>query len=245
MESSEEGKRISTTGLDPAVEPVADKLHRAARAGMQSIPVVGGLANEIFCSLVVNPAEARRQAWMETVSEVVNEVCEGVDQLQELVEDPAFVSTLMTASALAMRTGEPEKIGALKAAIYNSALGQSEGEATQQMHLAALATLTSIHLHLLEFFESRNPETLQAFGQHNLADIQGWFYSDFSRQFPLQVARGTLERAARDLVSLGLVAVPDKFPQTMTGPNFVTMMLTEFGRSFVSFIRKTEQRDAV
>lgn len=96
--------------------------------------------------------------------------------------------------------------------------------------------VTSIGLHMLTCFERRDPDAIKTLELEAL--IQEQFYSDMNAHFAEPVLPGVLGRAANDLASLGLSAVPAGSPMSMGGPSFVTMMLTDFGQSFMTFIRK-------
>ncbi len=56
-------------------EPTSgDTAHAIARAGIASIPVVGGAATELFNAIITPPLERRRQEWMIQIGETLREL---------------------------------------------------------------------------------------------------------------------------------------------------------------------------
>jgi hypothetical protein len=234
--SADDKKYLSIEMVEPTVEPVGDKVHRLTMAAAQLVPYVGGALAEAFHGIVKSPMERRQLQAMEVMMDAINELRNKSERpVETLMKDDAFISTFFTASQLAVRTAEPEKLAAIKQAVIKGALDSSISEAIQQMYLSTLSQMTSIHLRLLTYFKGLNAATVQ---KNNTGDrvTQDSYFERAAKCFPEGINKAILERATRELNTLGVIAVPQGFPQSLGGPNFVTMMLTDFGRGFVDFI---------
>ena len=73
--------------------------------------------------------------------------------VESLRNNEAFVTTVMHATQVAIRTHHREKIEALKNAVLNAASGNSPDEDLQLIFLNLLERMTSWHLRLLLFFQ--------------------------------------------------------------------------------------------
>ena len=62
--------------LTPPETSGGDHAHAVTRAGLSSIPLVGGAAAELFSALVTPPLEARLEGWRETVGEALQTIDE-------------------------------------------------------------------------------------------------------------------------------------------------------------------------
>jgi hypothetical protein len=129
---------------------LGDHAHALARAGIGSIPLVGHAAVELFKAIVTPPIERRRDRWMEEVAETLNELQERYNLLPEqLAENEAFISVLLEASQIAVRTHERVKLDALRNAIKNAALDLSPDGTREHMYLRLVEDLAPAQIALL------------------------------------------------------------------------------------------------
>src|SRR5262245_49553630 len=111
-------------------------MHTAARAAISLVPGFGGPALEFFNSVIAPPIERRRDKWFEEVAGALNDLYTRFDVLpQTLAKNEGFISTLLTASQIAIRTHEQVKLDALRNAIKNSALNISAAGAREHVYL--------------------------------------------------------------------------------------------------------------
>jgi hypothetical protein len=134
-----------------------DVAHTLAKAGLSAVPILGGPAAELFQAIIQPPLERRRQAWMEQVGEKMKKLENKGFNLGKLQNDERFISAVMHASQLALRTHQKEKLDALRNAILNVAKGQSPDEALQHMFLDFIDSLSELHLRILRLFQSPPP----------------------------------------------------------------------------------------
>lgn len=237
MDMSEpEDKRLSMNQVETPVEPVGDKVYRLVSIGSQLIPVFGGAIGEAFHAFVKSPVERRQLKAIELMMDAINELYERTRRSQEdLIKDEAFVSTLFTAATLSARTADEEKLKAIKNAVISSAMMGAPNEAFQQMYMATLADMTSIHLRLLSYFKTLKFDNVQRFNTGDRAIQDGYF--EMVRPFLQEgTQRGFVERATLDLRSWGVIAIPEGRATTLRGPDFIVMMLTDFGKGLLEFI---------
>src|SRR5687768_573853 len=88
-----------------------DDFHVLARAGLSAVPLVGGPLKELLSAVIGPPIERRRDEWMTAVAETLNELQEKYDVLPEtLAKSAGFISVVMNASQIAIRTHEKVKL---------------------------------------------------------------------------------------------------------------------------------------
>jgi hypothetical protein len=73
--------------------------------------------------------------------------------LENLQQNEQFISAVIQASQIAMRTHEAEKLAALRNAIVNLAQGQSVDDTLLQILLSHIDSLTEMHIRLLKVFQ--------------------------------------------------------------------------------------------
>ena len=122
------------------------------------MPVFGGSAAELFQLVIQPPLERRRVAWMVAVGEKLRELEARGEELGELSENEEFVSAVMQASYIALRTHQQEKLEALRNAVLNTAVGQAPDEALQHMFFHWVDSFSALHLRILKVFLAPSPE---------------------------------------------------------------------------------------
>lgn len=213
--------------LKPPLPSKGDAAHAVTRAGLSAIPAVGGAAVELFQHVVQPPLERRRNAWMEAVGQKLVELEErGVD-IDALRNDERFISTVMHASQLALRTHQNEKLTSLRNVITNAARGQSPDEALEHLFLDFIDSLSDLHIRILRLFQAPTPPPNMGMGglssvlEHNMPELRG--HRDLYDQF------------WRDLYSRGLVNT-DGLHTTMSGGGLGQKRTTSIGDQFLRFI---------
>jgi len=108
----------------PAKSP-GDAAHAVTRAGLSVIPLFGGPAVELFQYVLQPPLERRRERWMADVGERLKELERKGLKLESLQGNEQFITAVMHATHIALRTHQAAKLQALQNAIVNSAAGQA------------------------------------------------------------------------------------------------------------------------
>lgn len=230
-----DGKRDELP-YDPKKRTVGDHAHLAIQTVLGVVPG-GGAVAAIINEFVASPAQRRRDDFLRQVAIDLAELkAQQAVDTETLAESPAFVSAMIAASAASVQTAEPEKIDALRAALINTAKQQDYYEAYNQMLISTLRDMTSVHIRLINFFDGRDYRSVQSKGKNNTPLRQQEFDVEvrplFGETFPMYI----IHRACKELEAAGLIGVPEGFASTMSGPNYVTMLLTPFGSVFAKFI---------
>lgn len=209
-----------------------DTAHTLVRAGISAIPVLGGPAAELFNHVIQPPLEKRRVEWMNAVAERISrlEKENGLD-IDSLKDNDEFISAVMYASTLAIRTHNESKLNALRNAISNIAQGRAPDETLQQIYLNLVDSLTELHLRILKVFQSPNVPPGMSMGglgsvlEHNLPDMRGH--------------KGIYQQMWKDLFARGLLA-GDNLNLTMTGSGLSQKQTTPLADGFLQFISDQE-----
>lgn len=203
----------------------SDAAHAAARAGLSAIPFAGGAAVELFSAVVQPPLEKRRIAWMNSVGEKLKELENSGLDLEGLRENENFISTVMYASQLALKTHREEKLTMLRNVITNAALGQSPEEAIEHMFLGFIDSLSALQI-LRAFQAPEVPANMSMGGLSHILELN----------VPaLKNQRELYDQLWKDLYSRGLV-IAEGLHVTMTGSGLSQKGTTGLGDTFLKFI---------
>lgn len=131
----------------------SDVFHSLVKAGISSIPLVGGAAVELFTAIIAPPLEKRRDQWMKDVGEalLLLEQSSKVD-LETLQNNDAFIDTILRVSHSALRTSQTEKLKIFRNVVLNKALDGNTDLNTQNILIELVDSLTPIHLQALFHF---------------------------------------------------------------------------------------------
>lgn len=215
----------------PPTRTKADIAHSVIKAGLSAIPMIGGPATELFQHVVQPPLDRRRQEWMNSIGEKLLQLeSQGLD-LAALRDNEEFISAVMQASQIALRSHQNEKLEALRAAISNVALGQSPGDAELHMMLGLVDNLSVLQIEILRVFQRPEVPPSMSMGglsnvlEHNLPKLRG--QEHLSRQL------------WRDLYARGLVE-PEGMNTTMSESGLAQKRTTHLGDIFIQFISDRE-----
>lgn len=208
-----------------------DIVHAITKAGLSSIPVVGGPAAELFQNVIQPPLEKRREEWMARVGEKLRELETAGLTLEDLQKSEEFISAVMHASHIALRTHQENKLTALRNAIVNVAKRQAPEEALQHVFLNLVDSFTELHLRILKEFQAPTPPANVSMG--GLSTI-------LERNIPeLRSKRELYDQLWKDLFSRGLVNT-GSLHVTMTGHGLGQKRTTGIGDAFLKFIEEPE-----
>jgi hypothetical protein len=208
-----------------------DVVHAVAKAGLSAIPVVGGPAAELFQNVIQPPLEKRRGEWMAQVGEKLRELEAAGLKLEDLQKNEEFVSAVMHASQIALRTHQEAKLAALHNAIVNVAKGQAPEEAVQHVFLNLVDSFTELHLRILKVFQApTTPPNMSTGGlsnvlEHNIPELRG--------------KRELYDQLWKDLYSRGLVNTRG-LHATMSGHGLGQKRTTGIGDAFLKFIEESK-----
>lgn len=219
--------------LEPPQHSAGDTAHAVVRALLSPIPG----AVELFSRVVTPPLERRRDEWMDSVATGLMKLEEKVEEftVNELTQNEAFISNVMQASQIAMRTHQKEKLAALQNAVLNSALPDPPDEDIQQVFLHLIDSFTPWHLRVLIFFDNPRPwdkNFVQNYARLQVATFERLLHVVF-RQL---AERPDLCRViVRDLTTATLVEI-ESIDQMRSAHELYRSRTTAMGKLFLKFI---------
>ncbi len=218
---------MASDKLQPPKPSKGDTAHALAKAGISAIPMIGGPGAELFQHIVQPPIEKRRVEWMGYVGEKLIELeSRGVD-IGQLSENEEFVSAVLHASQIAIRTHRQEKREALRNALFNIASGKAPEESLQQIFLEYIDAFSELHVQLLKFFQTPPNTSNVMMGALSSVIEQGMPNLKGKRQAYGQVWNDLIARGLLDNVGLHVM---------MTGQGLAGKRTTELGDAFLDFI---------
>jgi len=206
-----------------------DAVHAVVKAGLSAIPIVGGPAVELFQYVIQPPLEKRRVEWMAQIGEKLEELETNGLKLDELQENEEFVTAVMHATQIALRTHQTEKLNALRNAIVNVAKGSAPDEVLQNVFLNLVDTFTEMHLQILKVFQSPTPPSGVSMGglstvlEHCIPALRG--------------QQELYKQLWKDLYSRGLLNT-EGLNITMTASGLGEKRTTGIGDAFLNFIEE-------
>ncbi|HDM8130247.1 hypothetical protein [Vibrio harveyi] len=156
--------KINKELIDPQVEPVEDKIHRIVKSSVASIPGVGGVAAEVFNSIVESPMESRKIQWMIEVTDAINmHLVEREHSIEKLIHNDVFITTLLQASQSALRQHSLDKREMLKNAVVNSALDAELFEWKNAIFMNMIERFSVLHMVMLKVANQEKNWFMDAF----------------------------------------------------------------------------------
>ncbi|MBN2181301.1 MAG: hypothetical protein JW715_05255 [Sedimentisphaerales bacterium] len=215
--------------LNVPKKSAGDYAHTIAKAGLSSVPVFGGPAVELFQNVIQPPLGKRLNEWMRQVGEKLQFLEKQGQKLEDLQNNEVFISAVMHASQLALRTHKKEKLDALRNAVINIAKGQAPEEAIQHIYLDFVDSLTELHLRILKVIQSPSAPkgeigSLSGVIEYNIPELGD--------------KRELLNLLWKDLLSRDLVG-GDSLDAVMIGNRWREKHTTKFGDEFLNFISES------
>jgi len=217
---------------------VGDYAHAGVKAGLSTAPFLGGPLAEFFSVVVAPPLEKRRSEWLIEIFsrlKMLEEKVEGF-KIESLAQNEVFISTLLYATQVAMRTHQREKLVSLRNAVINSAIRPTLDENLQLMFLNLVDRYTRWHLIILHFLDEP-----RQYGIRNKISYPSWSMGGTSavleHAFPeLKNKRQFYDQIVKELFSDGLLNSDSFLHTTMTEQGMFASRTTEIGKQFLGYI---------
>lgn len=186
---------------------VLDKVYLLAQSASSVDPRVGVPAS-VFFALVDPPLTRRTYEWVESIGKRLVSLEQRVEGLSvdDLSHDEGFVSTLLHASQVALRSHHEEKLQALRNAVLNSALPNAPDEDLQQMFLNYIDMFTPWHLRMLVFaaklerWVERRAESKR--DAHTFSRLESMLQAEFPQ---LEERQDFVAQVKEDLLTRGII----------------------------------------
>lgn len=137
---------------DPQLEDCAKRIVKSA---ISSVPMVG----EALAEFISEPLAQRREDWLNDLAIRLGELERRVDSfhLDALRDNEQFVSAVLQATQVALKTHQKEKLEAFRSGVLNVALGSAGDDNVQTVFFTLLDRFTALHLRLLKAFRVPHP----------------------------------------------------------------------------------------
>lgn len=216
-----------------------DYLHSATKVALSTIPIVGGVASELFSLTIAAPLEKRRDNWLKDIDKRLSKLEEKYADfhISDLSENDHFISLFLTTTQLALRNHQSEKIIALRNILLNSAIRKDIDEEYTQLFINMIDSFTSWHLLILKFLQ--NPmnwledNDIPKF-EVIASSINRLIIHSFKE---LSGKDGYLRLIAEDLHGKGLLTI-NSFQSVMKRTGIYTKRTTNLGDYFISLIEE-------
>ena len=211
-------------------------IHRTIKGIIGAVPFAGTLLTEYYSLLIASPIEQRKENWLIAVindlEKLKNSNKIDIDQLKN---DDEFISVLLSASQLAIRNHETEKLNALKNAVINSALKIDLSGIKKMLFLNIIGQTTVLHLKILDFLDNpgkhlteNNRQDLT--GIPRLSKIVTIYFKDYCKSPHL------LKYVLYDLDNLGLIL--DASKKSRKKEEIIRRWTSGVGHEFNNFIKE-------
>jgi hypothetical protein len=214
--------------ISPPETTTGDRVHAITKGVISAVPWLGGVGSELFQIAIQPPLERRKEKWMDDIATKLQELESSGVCVERLSENEEFVSTVMHASQIAIRTHTEEKLVALRNATLNVAIGQAPDSALQAIFLNYVDMFCDWHILILKLFQSPPPSELSAGALENV----------LIKAYPvLSGNRAFYDTMWRDLFQRGLVNT-ESLHSTMSAIGLSQRKTSEHGDKFLSFINE-------
>lgn len=191
----------------PSKGTARQAMEKVVEAGISMVPVVGGPLALVFATAVGWSMSRRTDEWLSDLAEEVARLGLAVD---ELVEQPAFVDAVVTATRAAQATHQAEKLEALRNGVLHSIGPDAPALDEQARFFRLVEQFSPSHLQLLRLFAdpsgfyaergipvsrsgfSSNRAQLVETGIPEMTGKGEWYALLFSDLAAAQLLRGTL-----------------------------------------------------
>jgi hypothetical protein len=216
-----------------------------AKVAAIAFPFLG--AGVTLVDLVTAPMRGKRFSdWCEELRLSLNELSDKVDGLtpEALAKDEAFFSTFAQAAQSAIRTHQREKLDALRNAVLNTAIGNSQSPDYDMVFLSLIERFTPLHLKVLATFATEafppryideslgdDPSSSRQADYERRQSLYQWVRA---RVPDLEGDEGFLQALLTDLSGAGLTTIHPEIRSVAADRLGGTA--TEFGRALLRFI---------
>lgn len=213
-----------------------DLIHTAVKSTISSVPILGSYLSEAFSLLVTQPAEKRKENILIMINERMQQLEDKSFDLESLATNELFLSTILQATQIAMRTHQQDKQVALLNAISNVAIEQSLDDSQVQMFLSFIDNFNEWHLRVLLFFNDPKGSLISKGLSHDF--YMGGASDALYRYYPeLENRKDFTKQIMNDLHQRGLLSTDAGVLNTMmTGSGVVASRTSQTGKDFLRFI---------
>lgn len=217
-----------------------DKIHSLVKGAIGSIPCAGSIASEAFGLIVAQPITKRREKWMESVVleiEKLEKIVEGF-KFESLKDNDEFITFLIEATQIAIKTHQDEKISYLKNSI-NNFFNKNIDFDKKYTILKLIDNLSSTHLNILHFISDNEINI-----QKKIKGFEG-LLELYCKENKI-INKDYFRKFVRDLENASLIRLSGDFEDFYGGSGYIatdsgapSIKLLDSGKDFIDFIYNT------
>lgn len=214
--------------------PKTDQAIAILKAGVNAIPVAGGIVGSLMSDFIPTELGKRRDSLLLKLEEDFTKLSDSISE--EYLKKPEFISLFIQSFKSAMATHQQEKINAYRAIILNSSIRQNPDTDELEIMLKITDSLTDLHIKLLKLFE--NPQSYIDNNPEVTARLRGLILGSISQLVSACLPgydQELLKVVGGELQTKNLANIP--FGTMMTSNGVVSPRLTEFGKKYLQFIQ--------
>lgn len=230
---------------DYPIENYKDKLFGMTKAGVNLIPTYGGAISETLSTWFSSPVEKRRQKWNEELVQIITELQEERNNLEKLFENEMFITTVLRATEIAIKSHQDEKIQYLKSIVINSVLLTDMDDTKKMLYLEIIGSYTPLHIILLNYMDNPKKKLEKLPNNQKFSCL----YSDFIFECipELENDEIILKKLQKDLFNDGLITTMNygdiSYSANPSGKNEILEEIpsvqdctTHFGKDFLRYL---------
>jgi len=222
--------------LNPPKKSNDDFIHSLIEATVGSAPAVGSFLSKFFVSVIAPPYEKRTKEWMGAVACKIQEIESSVERfnIENLQNNEQFLDAIYTTTRTAIATSSNIKKDKLLYALQNIALNNSPDMVSSAIFLNFIERFNEAHIIVCNIFESPN----DCRKNRSIYEV---------KETPMELLIEVLhlpnyliDQIVKELYDSGLITInKDKLGERPSDPMLEeNSFLTEFGKQFISFIKK-------
>lgn len=237
--------------LEPIKETNLDYAHRFVKGALGAVPFAGTFLGEVFSVILPPSIESRRDKWMKEVSIVLNDLMTKNDNfLNELKDNEDFISLLLEASQLALKTHREEKLQLYGRALKNS-LSIDIDFFIQETYVRYIAELNPNQILILDFIETNQENLIAVNSYQKYYNILTEGTISLSPTLRSSVDSSTVRFFLQELDKKGLIIISDAIEElegfvrdtsylmsNESNESLPYIKVTEFGKNFLKMIEE-------
>lgn len=212
--------------MNKLIRTTLDTVEIVGKTVVSTIPVGGAMITAVYDTVKNNCLAKRQQKWQELIEKRLANV---EKTLNELGENEIFVTTLIKATELAMKTADDNKLEYLASAVKNS-VEINLSEEKLMVYVSLVEKYTVSHIKILDFYN----DPIKFDIVRNTTGMMGSATHFLFKVYP-ELDNSLFVKFYNDLYTDGLVNT-ESLNSMMTDSGMKAKRTTELGDGFLEFI---------
>ncbi|WP_296218494.1 hypothetical protein [Pseudomonas sp. UBA2684] len=208
--------------------------HSTVKGALNLIPLAGGALSVAFETIFTAPLDKRKEEWLKNLATAIDELYVKVDGLtpEKLSSNQEFITAVLEASNIAVRSHHTERLSALKSAVKNTVIRTDLNESKKMIFIRVVGEMTPLHFQVLHFLSHPGAyidklNSKQRSIQTHWGDLQNVWNKTFSE---IKSDDPIITLAIKDLHNYGFIRIDEFYKASMES------VATSLGKEFAEFI---------